>query len=125
MRRSGETAAALRACALALVYLFVAQISLSPLATLRMEATASIFGVRCLPMADGAPQDDGAAHGACCDASCLLHAQSASAPPPAAALALVPPVLFARTLERSPTHEDAPRRTRGLRPQSQRAPPFA
>lgn len=124
-QRSGRASALLRGLALAFVYLLVVQTTLAPLATLRMDPSASIFGVRCLPMSGGATQDDPAAHGACCDASCLLQSQGASAPPPDVAVAAAPPLRFARTSQTVFAHEDAPRLSRGLRPQSQRAPPFA
>lgn len=117
--------AALRGLALAFVYLFIVQSSLSPLATLRMESTASIFGVRCLPGGDP-PASDRAAHGACCDAACLLHAQSAAAPPPIAMARMEAPPRIVRVLHFDlAAREDAPRVVYGLRPQSQRAPPFA
>jgi hypothetical protein len=121
--------AALRGLALALVYLFILQSSLSPLATLRMESTASIFGVRCVPGGDAPASDhaapDHAAHGACCDAACLLHAQSAAAPPPVAILHVAASPRVARVVRFAAAHEDATPRIHGLRPQSQRAPPFA
>ena len=116
---------ALRGLALAFVYLFILQSSLSPLATLRMESTASIFGVRCLPGGDP-PASDHAAHGACCDAACLLHAQSAAAPPPTGVARIEAPPRIVRVLRFDfSAREDAPRLVYGLRPQSQRAPPFA
>lgn len=117
--------AALRGLMLAFVYLFVLQSSLSPLATLRMESNASIFGVRCLN-AGGDPAADHAAHGACCDAACLLHAQTAAAPPPAAIAAVASPARVAQATRFALSERaDAPRLLHGLRPQSQRAPPFA
>jgi hypothetical protein len=116
--------AAVRAAALALVYLFILQTSVAPLATLRMESNASHFGVHCLPIGDdGAP--DASAHGSCCDAACLLHAQGASAPPAPVAIVSAPARRASHAVfARSPREEGRPLAS-GMRPQSQRAPPFA
>jgi len=123
-RRSLRLRTALRIAAFALVYLFVLQSSLSPFATLRMESNASIFGVRCLPMA----QDGGtapAAHGACCDAACLLHAAGAAAPPPSRMTRVEAPARLAEPLRYALVLRSSARALHhGPRPQSQRAPPF-
>ncbi|QLP96436.1 MAG: hypothetical protein HZY79_02125 [Rhodoblastus sp.] len=122
--RSLASKPALRGLALAFVYLFLAQIALSPLAALRMEARAAIFGVVCSPgEASDAPARSSAA--ACCDAACLLHAQGASAPPAPAAF-VDAPARLARFAAFVATPREAGRPfAAGLRPQSQRAPPFA
>lgn len=120
---SSRLTAALRAAALALVYLFILQSSLSPLATVRMESNASIFGVRCLPSTDDASPDT-AAHGACCDAACLLHAQGASAPPPAAAALVAAPSRVAQIVAIVAPRRFLPPPHRGPPPQAARAPPF-
>ena len=121
---SSSFKAALRGAALALVYLFILQTSVAPLATLRMESNASLFGVHCLPIGDdGAP--DASAHGSCCDAACLLHAQGASAPPAPVAIVSAPARRASYAVfVRSPREEGRPL-VSGMRPQSQRAPPFA
>jgi hypothetical protein len=122
---------ALRGAALAFVYLLVAQTSLAPLATLRMDPAASIFGVRCLPTIERGAQeggvDDGRSlQGACCDASCLLQSQSVGAPPPGDALAIATPRRAASVEEgRAERREAREPRSHGPRPQSPRAPPAA
>lgn len=115
--------AALRAAALALIYCFILQSSLSPLATVRMESNASIFGVRCLPTGDDSSSDT-AAHGSCCDAACLLHAQGAAAPPPVVVAQLPAPARAARIAPIVAPRRFLPPSHDGPPPHAPRAPPF-
>ncbi|MBK9080837.1 MAG: hypothetical protein IPL88_01545 [Rhizobiales bacterium] len=108
---------------LALAYLFFFQGLLSPIAALRMEAQAAVFGVVCVTNADGTP-GDAADLAPTCDVSCLLRTQGAAAPPPLPLLfdrpaLIVAPVDYVVALV---AVEPA---SHGKRPQSQRAPPSA
>lgn len=124
--RFGRFGAPLRGAVWLFAYLLILQSSLAPLATLRMDPAASIFGVRCLPLAsDGAPASP-AAHGACCDASCLLQSGNLAAPPPPEALRVGAPARVVVLVAFAPlSRRRVEPRAHGPRPQSPRAPPFA
>ena len=106
---------------LALAYLFFFQGLLSPIAALRMEAQAAVFGVVCVTNPDGTP-GDASDIAPTCDVSCLLRTQGAAAPPPLPVL-VDRPAPIAEPFDYAPVLIAVEPASHGKRPQSQRAPP--